>query len=120
MRKELLTASALSRFVQERIQSVQPKAVPTPFSWRMAAASFSTDDSRVTPFLTSDQVALALTGTFTGINHARQWATRHFGYPSHRGVSAEAFGTGRNAGVRLTKNKLVHEAALIRCAELRV
>jgi len=116
MQAESVLSRELESLVLARIAAVQPKATPPPFSYRMPATSFGTTDPRVAPFLASDQLSVTLTGTFTGIQQARQWAAQHFRGPQC-GVTAEACGSGRNAGVRLTKNRLAHEAAVRRCAE---
>src|SRR4051794_27788713 len=75
----------------------------------MPATQVVTDDARVGAFLASDQETILLTGTFKGLPQVRNWADKYFRYnDTTKFVAAEPFGTGRNAGVKLTKTKAVY------------
>jgi len=118
---ELQTVSALSAelegLVQARIAALQPHVPTAPHSWRLPADLLTTSDPRVGPFLASDRQSASLTGGFGGIPGARKWVKQHFGAAgvSQRGVSAVPFGTGKGAGVILTKHRA--DEGVQRCAE---
>ena len=81
------------------------------FSWRQPNANFvGSHRFQVHSFLHSDEQSVTILD-FNGISHARNWASKYFGYGVQNGYSAraDAGGRGQGAFVTLTKTKGVHE-----------
>lgn len=104
--------------MQARIAVLEPQAVAVS-SWRLPQDLIPCLDKRMGPFLASNEQSTNLTGDFYGIAEARKWVKRYFGTTgaSPLGISATAFGTGQNAGVKLSKNEASREIVAKLCAE---
>ncbi len=102
---------ALRRLIEARIAELRRLHEPV-YTLHQSAAVFSVDHPSVEAFLRSGDVSMVYTARFNSLQQARSFGEKHFGDDSVLcGYSAdvEAFGAGKAAKCRITKNNRLHQ-----------